>query len=107
MFVLTNMLVAIRVKLAEIQATYAIKLAEFEALGQELSDGRISDKERAALLAEFDKVAEKYRYETSVYEEMRVDNESELAATKELVARIELDRKTTAASKAEEVVFEM
>jgi len=101
------MLVAIREKLDEIQATYAIRLAEFEALGQELSDGGIADKERAALLAEFDKVAEKYRYEMSVYEEMRVDNETELAATKELFARIELDRKTTATEEAEEVVFKM
>jgi hypothetical protein len=100
------MLVAVREKLDEIQAAYAIKLAEFEASGHEIRDGGVSDKERAALLAEFDKVVAKHRYEMGVYEKIRADMETELASTKKCLAEIELDLKTTAAEEAEEVVWE-
>ena len=103
----SDMLVAVREKLDEIEAAFKIKLAEFEALAQEMSDGELGDNERAALLADFDRVTEKYRYEMSVYEEIRVDKETELARTKEVLARIEFDRKTTAAEKAQEVVLEI
>ena len=103
--VLSDMLVAIRGKLDEIEAAFRIKLAEFEALAQEMSDGGLGDNERAAVLAEFDRVNAKYRYEMRVYEKMRVDQETELASTKEVLGRIESDRETTAAEEAEEAVL--
>jgi len=99
--------VAVREKLDEIQAAYGLKLAEFEALGRELSDGGIGDNERAALLAEFDKVAEKYHYEVKVHETIRVDTETNLASTKKVLARVELDLKTTAVEEAEEVAIDI
>lgn len=96
---LTDDLDTIREKMAEIQATYDARMAEFIEMSHEIRDGGLARKEREAILADFDAIAV-YDDEMLMYDESRIVKEEELAGIKTVLARIELDIKDTVAEEA-------
>jgi len=104
---LTDDLAMIREKMAEIQATYDVKMVEFTEMSQEIRDGGLALGERKAVLADFEAMVAAYDDEMLMYDELRIDKEAALARIENIFARIELDIKDTAAEEAEEAVLEI